>query len=359
MNSEPVNACNAGVLGLKVSAKALNSADVFRNTRGVALILTILIVSLIVALTLEFNRNMRTNVVSAGHIGHGLKALYAAKSGVSYGLAMLMADDKKVDTLSEQWADVEYLAGVSAGSQALLAGGYFELQIEDLSGKIQINKLADNHELEKIFEKFLALEEFGLEQEEVNTIRDSVMDWIDKADEEDDFIRLSGAEDDYYMSLERPYHCKNGPLDSPEELLLVKGITPELFYGTEDRPGIAPHISVFGEDGKININTADPKFPKADPMVLMSLNEEMTKVMAEDMATYRIDADEDRLSDSKWYREAVPGDIEIPKGIITTKSSHFQVTSIGHFGDVTKSVKAVVKRDPDKQDFQILSWKIE
>jgi general secretion pathway protein K len=220
--------------------------------------------------------------------------------------------------------------------------------------------LADNHELEKVFRRFLGPDVCGLPAEEVNTILYSVMDWIDSS-EYDGVTEMDGAEDDYYMSLERPYHCKNGPLDSLEELLLVKGVTPELFYGTKDRPGIAPYISVFGEDGKININTADPKYPKADPMLLMSLHDHMTKAIAEDMADYRIDADEDQLSSSKWYEKAgVPGYIDLSKGgIITTKSSHFQIISIGHFGDVTKSVKAVVKRDPDKQDFQILSWKIE
>ena len=54
--------------------------DLLGNSRGVALILTILVVSLIVALTLEFNRTMLSHRVSAGNMGHGLKALYAAKS---------------------------------------------------------------------------------------------------------------------------------------------------------------------------------------------------------------------------------------------------------------------------------------
>ncbi len=330
-----------------------------RNSRGVALILTILIVSLIVAFSIQFNRDMGGHLVSARSIGHGVKALYAAKSGISCAFAVLMEDPREVDTLFDDWAIPEYLNSVSAGSQALLTGGGFMLQIEDLSGKIQINQLIENTELEQAFRRFLELEEFGLDHEQAETIADSVMDWIDTAGEDgDDLVRFYGAEDDYYMSLERPYHCKNGPLDSPEELLLVNGMTPELFYGTEDQLGIAPYISVFG-DGEININTADPKFPEADPLVLACLHDEiaMTRTIAEDMANYRADADEDLLSSSTWYKEVVPDDINIPAALITTVTKHFLITSIGYFGDVTKRIETVVQREND--GFKILSWKTE
>ena len=47
------------------------------------------------------------------------------------------------------------------------------------------------------------------------------------------------------------------------------------------------------------------------------------------------------------------------KNVVKTKSRYFQITSIGHFGNVTKRVVAVVDRDPDKEDFRTLSWKIE
>jgi general secretion pathway protein K len=326
-----------------------------RNTRGVALILTILIVSLIVALTLEFNRTMRSHVVSAGNIGHGLKALYAAKSGISCGLAILMKDSDTVDTLMDDWALPSMLKAFSAGSQTLLAGGRFELDIEDLSGKIQVNNLTQKPELEKAFKRFLELDEFGLDEETVSIITDSVMDWMDGADEEDDLMRFYGAEDDYYMSLERPYHCKNEPLDSVEEILLVKGMTPDLFYGTEDHLGIEPYIGVYGT-GEININTADPKFPEAPPVVLSSLHEQMTTDIAEEMANYRIDSDEDALKVKTWYREAVPDDIKIPGSLVTTSSNHFQITSVGQFGDIKKRVEAVVERSTS--GFRILSWKI-
>ncbi|MCK4785309.1 MAG: type II secretion system minor pseudopilin GspK [Desulfobacteraceae bacterium] len=324
-----------------------------RNSRGVALILTILIVSLIIAVTLQFNRTMRTHVASAANVAHGLKALYAAKSGISYSLALLMEDSREVDTLLDQWAVEESLDRVSGALRAHFSCSLSEtkekkrlVSIEDLSGKIQINRLVENHELEKVFKRFLKLDEFGLDQESINVIVDSVMDWIDQADQEDDLVRFYGAEDDYYQSLERPYHCKNGPMDSPGELLLVKGITPELFSR------IKPYITVFGEDGKININTADP-------MVLTSLHEDMDMGMAELMVDHRDNADEDALRSTTWYHDAgVPKDIKIPKEIIATTSNHFRITADGCFGHTTKRITTAVKRG-DKEDFRTLSWKIE
>jgi hypothetical protein len=50
---------------------------------------------------------------------------------------------------------------------------------------------------------------------------------------------LLGAESDYYLSLEQPYRAKNAPFVSPFELLLVKGITRDIFYGDPDL-GIPP-----------------------------------------------------------------------------------------------------------------------
>lgn len=329
--------------------------SLLRNTRGVALILTILIVSLIVALTLQFNRTMRTHVASAGNIGHGLKALYAAKSGVAYGLAMLQEDTPDVDTLQDDWANPDKLASIGTASQALFGGGRFELKIADECGKIPINHLVETDYLAEVFRRLLELEEFGLDKDTVDTIVDSTMDWIDGPsgdDEEDDLERFLGAEDGYYQSLEKPYHCKNGPLDVPEELLLVKGMTPEVFYGEDDRPGINQYISVFG-DGKININTADI-------MVLRALE---TGLDADGMVNHRETVDPGELQSKTWYDGFAVG---VPDGskkslanVVKTTSHHFQITSIGHFGNMTKHIVAVAERDSDKGDFWTLSWKIE
>ncbi len=67
------------------------------------------------------------------------------------------------------------------------------------------------------------------------TIADAILDWLDP----DDTPRDNGAEADYYAALNPPYAPKNGPIDTIEELLLVRGVTPELLFGADaNRNGI-------------------------------------------------------------------------------------------------------------------------
>ncbi|HDO36371.1 MAG TPA: hypothetical protein ENH07_08800, partial [Nitrospirae bacterium] len=92
----------------------------------------------------------------------------------------------------------------------------------------------------------------GVDAETQDVIADSLLDWRDP----DDLHRLNGAENDYYHSLDRPYDCKNGNLDSTEELLLVRGVTREIFYGNGEKPGLRDYVTVFSDSDRININTA-------------------------------------------------------------------------------------------------------
>jgi DNA uptake protein ComE-like DNA-binding protein len=66
-------------------------------------------------------------------------------------------------------------------------------------------------------------------------IADAILDWIDTDSEP----RPMGCEDEYYTSLPSPYACPNGPLQSVEELLLVRGVTPQLLFGADaNRNGV-------------------------------------------------------------------------------------------------------------------------
>ena len=320
-----------------------------RNSRGMALILTILIISLIVALTVEFNRFMRSDLHAAVNLRDGIKLGYVAKSGFNYALAVLLEDaaEANVDSLHEAWADPKAL---SENSAAQFDEGRFEVKVSDHSGKIQINKLVKedgknyNDDQKGLLMRFL--ESFGIEDEEADNIVDAIKDWID-ADNE---VTRFGAENAHYQALDKPCSCKNAPIEFLEELLLIRGITKELFYGTEEKPGISDYISPHG-NGKININTADR-------LVLSALSDEIKEdpEMVENMIKYRNDED-NNLKEINWDDRVGMRGVNYNPGLLTTSSTHFEITSEGFKGAMSKRVTGMVERK--EGTLQIRSWKIE
>jgi hypothetical protein len=61
-----------------------------------------------------------------------------------------------------------------------------------------------------------------------STIEDSILDWCNQ----NSTSGLSGAKDNYYATLNPPYYCKDGPIDDLSELLLIKGMSPEIYFGS-------------------------------------------------------------------------------------------------------------------------------
>jgi general secretion pathway protein K len=323
--------------------------QLIKNERGFALILTILVISLIVALTLQFNKTMRSDLYSAANLKDGVRLTSIARSGLAFSLAVLLQDasENDFDTLSEAWADSESL---SSGLTSLFDDGNLDVRIIDHSGRININQLINqngdfNPEQENILTRFLNSGQFGLDPEDVSNIIDAIKDWIDHDDE----VTRFGAENSYYGTKEKPYSCKNSKLDFLEELLFVRGITRELFYGTKDNPGISAYLTTHG-DGKMNINTANP-------VVLSHLSDQIDQEMVENMVEYRTDEKND-LKDVKWYNK-VPGmsDIAIDSGVVTTASTNFEIIAEGIKGSMRKLITAMVERKDGK--FRILSWKTE
>ena len=63
----------------------------------------------------------------------------------------------------------------------------------------------------------------------------SIVDWRDT----DTNVTASGAESEYYLRLPDPYECKNGPLETVEELFLIRGATRDILFGQDvNRNGV-------------------------------------------------------------------------------------------------------------------------
>jgi len=215
------------------------------DKRGIALMMVLWVLVLLSILSMNFLASTRWGSASVRNVKEDTQAFYLALSGYQEAMNYLASDkDLAIDFLDSEgnfWIDGETQP---ITGRRLTEDGEVEIWISDENGRININ-FANQDRLAKLFSYC------GVKQEDLNEIVDSIMDWKDLDSEH----HLSGAEDDYYEALEKPYTAKNGLFDIPEELALVKGLKPEYLYGTGDG-GIAvlPLITTFGKN-MVNINT--------------------------------------------------------------------------------------------------------
>ena len=246
---------------------------ILKNNRGMALLMTVLIISLILVITLRFNVSMRSSLTSASNLQDNIALDYMAESVVNAARAVLSVDaaQSSFDSLQEDWAN---LAAASQYFSYFFNRGQGGMSITDHSGRLQVNALIMLKDEEWVVDEaqmqlwinLLSAEEFELGEDEAKSIVEAVIDWID---EDDETFGFGGAESSYYQGLETPYAPRNGPMEFVEELLLIKGITPELYFGTEEVPGLSTLVTPYGRDGKVNINTAPPLVLGAlQPMIL-------------------------------------------------------------------------------------------
>lgn len=131
---------------------------------------------------------------------------------------------------------------ISMGNQTV------SVQLLDLSGKLNVNQLTEPR-LKRVVQA-CGLPE-GLEQ---TRIVNSILDWRDT----DSLHRAEGAEKEYYESLPTPYVPKNNPIETIEELLLIRGVSGDVFHGTSEHPGLKDFLTVHGQQEKMDINNAAP-----------------------------------------------------------------------------------------------------
>lgn len=352
-------------------------SQILNNNRGIALLITISVTTILVAVALEYNRRARFAIISAASVRNRMTMSYMASSGVQAAMAMLVKDksDNNTDSFMDDWANAEKIAEVLEAIP--YENGEISVAIADELGKIQVNALVKfpqsrefNEAQRQLWDRLLmhiGEDEQLQDDSEPLAIINSIKDWLDSGDD-DAVTGLSGAESNYYEDLEPAYAPRNGAIQDLHELLLVKGITPELFHGTEEKPGLAPYLTIhgmipgagtsFSYPGRINISTAE--LP-----VLTAILPLESQDIAQLIDDYRQEMAEGKditdISDGTWYKD-IPGlsDIALNTNLITTSSDVFQITSSASTGSAKLSVTAVVQRIQDtksgKWKCKILSW---
>ena len=188
------------------------------RAHGTILIVTIWVVLVLAGLALVFARSMRVAaLLSANHVA-SLEAECIASGASQYITAQLTAAQDEATTLE---SEVPYEAmQLGKGYFWVLRSNLeedqeFDYGLTDEAGKINLNSASE--------EMLLRLP--GMTSE----LAASIIDWRD----EDTEISAGGAESEYYLLLPEPYNCKDGPLETVDEILLIKGASKELLYGED------------------------------------------------------------------------------------------------------------------------------
>lgn len=209
--------------------------------RGVVLVAVLIVVTLLSLAAYHYSDLMLTEYRSADNAQRTAQARALAESAVHYAAALLsdpanyqgrlnnnpfdnpaVFQDIPVEGQDQPVGRFSIIA--SAASPSSNASQAIRYGVSDESGKINLNALIQRDSKgDQVYDLLL-----GLPNMTAN-VAASIADWLDS----DSLPREDGGENDYYSTLSSPYRCKNGPLDSLEELLLVKGVTPELLFGSD------------------------------------------------------------------------------------------------------------------------------
>lgn len=197
-----------------------------RSRRGAVLILVLwalVVLSLLAGgLSFALKQDLAVGTIERDRV----TAHWLARAGVERAMAELMTDEPDVDTVTDTWCDDEEIF-----HDAALAGGTYSVihddgedspspvyGASDESAKLNLN-VATREQLMKL-------------PDMTDSIAGAILDWRSNGEKPEPDGALGG----YYAALEHPYKIRNAQYRTVRELLLVRDVTPDLFYG-EDTNG--------------------------------------------------------------------------------------------------------------------------
>ncbi|MGQ0634316.1 MAG: general secretion pathway protein GspK [Planctomycetaceae bacterium] len=230
------------------------------------LIVVLVVLALLALGAYTFAELMRIEAQATSAFGREVQARALADSGVELAASLMVYRDATAS--DEFWSRPEFQGVLVQEGPTARARGRFSLvaAVEndatgrlvrygmiDESSKININtlltlvKATDGTTANQAQQKVLMYLP-GMTAD----IADAILDWVDS----DSTPRESGAENESYSS----YEPRNGPLDSLDELLFVRGVTPALLFGEDaNRNGLL--------DSNENDGDASPPLDNADGLL--------------------------------------------------------------------------------------------
>lgn len=318
-----------------------------RQPPGVALLMTLLVVTLLTIVVVEFTYSTNVEAHLTRNSLAALQGRYLARAGVALGELALKVDAvakatrarPPVETLLDPWALPLPPHPLGVGDAGF--------RIEDESARFNLNSLAFNpganpitlEARKTLFQGILAAT--GLD---VNLLF-PLLDWLDPDDE---VSATTGAETEHYQRLVPAYLPRNGKILNLDELQLVRGFGE---LTREQWALLRPLLTVLPrEDLRINVNTASEA-------LLTAL---LAPVDAPAAANAIVARREQQPFLSVGELNEIPGWTQIPqqaRSFFDVRSQYFTIHGIGVAGEVTRGIAVTEQRNGLRLD--VLDWREE
>jgi len=186
------------------------TAGVYRNNKGLVIIAVLWMVVVLMVMTAILGRKSRLDMKVCIARMETVRCKWACRAGIEKAIAVLIEDETENDSLLDLWSD-----NAEDFNDVMLDQCLFTVRVTDELSKLNINTATK--------EQLLGLPDMFEE------IADAIIDWRDS----DDTPSGLGVESGYYEGLTYGYRARNGPFRTLRELLLVKDVSEELFYGED------------------------------------------------------------------------------------------------------------------------------
>lgn len=354
---------------------------------GFAIIITMIVIAALGILAGSFAFAMKVETRLAGNASNEAELEWLGRSGVELGRYVLGQSMRQPYTsLNQIWAGGPGsgpetngpLVGIEL-TNVELGEGRISVRMFDMESRLNLNLSLPDAEKKLVLNRALTTI-IGVDPGDAATIEDSILDWMDA----DDASHLAGTESDFYLGLPQAYFAKNGPIDDLAELLLVRGVTPEVYWGPRaaahrtqwqsvhaaSDPRVAfPAFPVGLVDlfcalsaGRININTASPFVLQLLPGVDENVAQNIVRARAGPDGVERTEDDTPFATVGALNPANVPGIIpELASRypmLCDVRSSTFEVQVTAELGRTRRTYTAVVRRN-SPTDLPILQfgWK--
>lgn len=295
------------------------------NQRGAVLLLVLLVVALLSALLTDWAFSTLVDLRLTETFRDSNRAYYLARGGIEVGRQLLLEDRNAYDAVGEQWE-------IGVPDYPVAEDATIAITIRDEDGRINLNRIVDaigenpNPVMRDRLERLL----LALKVTDPEPLLDALIDWVDRNDE----LSARGAESAWYQSLATPGTAKNGPLDTVDELLLVRGFTPELVKA------LTPFVAVVGGE-RLNVNTATRD-------VLAAWDAEVDGALLDQLLTRRQEQPFRTLAD---LREAIG--LENYSALnrnldLGVSSDYYRITATARIVDGVRSLEALVRKSNNR-----------